>query len=716
MKFSLRLPEFLTKPLVQSQSTAPDTPTAPVSDSPFLAHEMLPWLFAVSLAACLPHTLFHPAWLSLAAGSCFVWRIWLWHRGLSLPNKLIKTLLVGAGAVAMILHYHTLFGREAGTAFLFLLCALKLLELRTQRDAYVLVFLAIFLLLGFFLLDQSLFTALWSMATLVLFCLSLLVLNGALALSFKPRLGQSGKLLLQALPFMVLLYVLFPRVNGPLWKAHEEEKQRRTGLSEQMNPGEISELAQNSEIAFRVRFLSNPPDPAQLYWRGPVFESFDGKAWRPGFPAMTPMYLTLKGGQTSYEMTLEPHQQRWLLALDVPSKLPDKARVGPGLVALYDDQIVERKIFQFTANTSYEYNREERDGVLRANLVLPANRNGRAQALAREWVAAGLNPPQIVDKALSLFRNEKFSYTLRPPKLGENPVDEFLFVTRQGFCEHYSSAFVTLMRAAGIPARVVTGYQGGEKNPLDGYFVIRQSDAHAWSEVWLAERGWVRIDPTAMVAPSRVQQGVSAALPAGEPLPNIIRADQPLLRNLRYQWEAINNRWNQWVLGYNQQQQKGLFANLGLGNVKWQQMLSWLLAGCCALILLYLASQRQKRPLRTPVQQLWDKALVVMAKQQLQPEIGETPIAFARRARKHCAAPLSSALGKVAKLYCRIYYGSIEQNQKAIKSLDAAVKALRQASKTQASPQATMVLGASLPFFSQCLKWLDQVRSTFRPK
>ncbi|OPZ15711.1 MAG: Protein-glutamine gamma-glutamyltransferase [candidate division BRC1 bacterium ADurb.BinA364] len=258
-----------------------------------------------------------------------------------------------------------------------------------------------------------------------------------------------------------------------------------------------------------------------------------------------------------------------MLALDAPGALPADLALESTLTASSRVPITQRQRFSLTAILDFSFNRDEDQAALRRNLALPANANPRARALAESWRQADPDPQRLVQKALSLFSGAGFSYTLQPPLLGAHPVDDFLFVTQRGFCEHYASAFVVLMRAAGVPARVVTGYQGGEANPIDGFVVIRQSDAHAWAEVWLAGRGWTRIDPTAAVAPTRVESGIVAALPAGEPLPALIQLRSDWLRTLQFRWEAINNARNQYVLGYNPQRQREFLSRLGLSDPDW---------------------------------------------------------------------------------------------------------------------------------------------------
>lgn len=624
---------------------------------PFLDRASLPWLFIAALLTCLPHTLHHPLWVSLAAGICLGWRLWLWRRGLSLPSRTLKVLLVVLAIGAMVLQYRTLFGREAGTAFLFLLAALKLLELRTRRDAYALIYLCFFLLLAYFLLDQSLFTALWTVLSLLALVCALFCVHGGNHQGPGALLAHSAKLLLQALPFMLVMYLLFPRMGAPLWALPQDSHSGRTGLSEQMSPGAISNLAENNEIAFRARFIGTPPPRGQLYWRGPVFDHFDGLQWRLDHYRTHRPSLAFEGSATAYEITLEPHQQRWLLALDAPSRLPPGAFLNSRMTALAGDPVLERRVLGFSSHLQYHFNRSEDPSLLDIARQLPEGNSPRTRELARTWRTEGLGPEQLVQRALQHFRQENFVYTLQPPALGPQATDEFLFNTRKGFCEHYAGAFTVLMRAAGLPARVVTGYQGGEINPVDGFLVVRQSDAHAWSEVWIEGQGWRRVDPTSAISPLRIESGINAALPSGAGLPGLIRGDHSWIRGLRHRWDALNNAWNQWVLGYDQKTQQSFLFNLGLEDLHWSRLASWLVATCCALLLLFLAYNHYPRPEKDPARRLWLKALKRMVRLGIRPLPGETPLALARRIRQEQPA-WGDRFAEVAQAYCEARFGA----------------------------------------------------------
>lgn len=433
-----------------------------------------------------------------------------------------------------------------------------------------------------------------------------------------------------------------------------------------MAPGSLSNLIQSGAIAFRVRFSGEPPEKADLYWRGPSFDEYDGLTWRAGALAATPRppkpSIETSGTGYEYVSTLEAHNQRWLLALDAATALPPDSELAPTLEVLAREPVRNRTRFTFTSAVDFRANLRESPAILQQALSLPADINPRSQALAAEWKARSYSPEQIRDAALTMFRNEAFFYTLRPPLLGRHAMDEFLFDFRRGFCEHYASAFVFLMRAAGVPARVVTGYQGGELNPVDGFFTIRQSDAHAWSEIWLTGQGWIRVDPTAAVAPSRVEQGISAALPADEVLPMLSRIDIDWLRTMRNRWEALNNGWNQWVLGYNPERQREVLSRLGFKAPDWRSMTATLTVLCGLTLLIISWWTLYQHSTADPAQRAWRRYCAGLRRRGIAQAEWEGPLEFAARVA-HDRPELGVLTGEAARHYADLRYGQggIEQ-------------------------------------------------------
>jgi transglutaminase-like putative cysteine protease len=632
---------------------------------PPLEHGATPWLLAVALATAAPHAEHLPPWLSTLVGLLFVWRAWLWFKRGHLPPRIPLTLLVAGGVAGIGWQFQTLFGRDAGVALLVLFVALKPMEMRSRRDATVVIMLGYFLLLTHYFYSQSIATGVWLLAATTLLTATLIRLHGG-AQPTAVIARHAGLLLLQALPFMLILYLLFPRITGPLWGLPQDAYSGLSGLSEKMAPGSLSNLIQSGAIAFRVRFSGEPPEKADLYWRGPSFDEYDGLTWRAKALAVTPLATrpSIEASGTLYEYvsTLEAHNQRWLLALDAATTLPPDSELAPSLEVLAREPVRNRARFALTSAVDFRANLQESPALLRQALALPASVNPRSRALASEWKAKSYSPEQIRDAALTMFRNQAFFYTLRPPLLGQHAMDEFLFDFRRGFCEHYASAFVFLMRAAGVPARVVAGYQGGELNPVDGFFTIRQSDAHAWAEIWLTGQGWIRVDPTAAVAPSRIEQGISAALPADEALPMLSRIDIDWLRTMRNRWEAINNGWNQWVLGYNPERQRELLSRLGFKAPDWRSMTATLAVLCGLTLLIISWWTLYQRNTADPAQRAWRGYCAGLRRRGVVRAEWEGPLEFAARvASEHPA--LGALTSEAARHYADLRYGEGRKNQ-----------------------------------------------------
>ena len=584
---------------------------AQVSSAARERRDVMVLLLAVAFVA-LPQFEHQPTWAIGVVGLLWCWRVWITMRNLPLPGRVAMLPLLALAAGAVWLHYRTLLGREAGVTFLLLLLALKLLEMRATRDVFIVVFLCFFILLTQFLHSQALPVALMTLGAVVaLFFVLVSVSLKANDLPAGGKLRLVGGIALKAVPLTVALFLLFPRLENPLWGMPRDAFAGGTGLSNSMAPGGISRLLQSEAIVLRVRFAGRPPDNARLYWRGPVFGSFDGRAWSPlsqRLATSPPLRIDADpASAVDYTVTLEPSQRDWLFALELPASLPEAAELRPRATddgrLLAGRLITTRTRYDARSYTSFSFGLNETEQSLRNWLALPAGFNPRttqfaAELRARLQAAGGAGGAdddalRAVEAVLAHFRNGGFRYTLEPPLLGRDTVDEFLFDTRLGFCEHYASAFVVLMRSLEVPARVVTGYQGGELNPVDGFMTVRQSDAHAWAEVWLAGRGWTRVDPTSVVAPARIEQGLRglARQTGAGPLFSIGSGNEAgwarAIQRLRFNWEALENSWNQWVLTYSAQQQMSLLDRLGF-EPDWR-VLGVLLALSVSIIATVLA-------------------------------------------------------------------------------------------------------------------------------
>ncbi len=617
------------------------------------------WLSAGFLLACVPHLLRMPVWISLltiavAGGRLLQLRM----RGKSVPKWLLILIAVSASA-GILLQYRTLFGRDAGVALLVVMLALKLLETRTQRDGMLLGFLCCFLLVTNFLHSQTIPTAAYMLgcAWLLIACLINMQYTGPWP-GWRPSVRRAGILIVQGVPLMLVLFLLFPRIQGPLWGLPQDAYAGLSGLSDNMSPGSLNSLILSDAIAFRASFNGNIPEPKDLYWRGPVLWDYDGRTWTAPRIVQSTNDLPDIKPQIEYTVTLEPHNKRWLFALEFPGMKPPRSIATLDMQLLSFTPVRSRVRYEMVSSIGVAYGADDDQSMLSRNLRLPPETNPRTSAYADELRKKFPDDRNLVGEVLARFRNENFVYTLSPPLLGEHPVDEFLFETRRGFCEHYASAFTVLMRAAGIPARVVTGYLGGEINPVGEYILVRQADAHAWVEVWLKNTGWVRVDPTAAVSPARVERGIASALPRSDVLPMFVRGDFALLQRMRLTLDSVTYTWNQWVLGYTPDRQRRFLSYIGFSEATWQT-LAFILMVCAGVAILIGAgfALRDLRGVREDaVKKIYDKFCRKLTRHGLQRDVAEGPLDFARRAGQRLP-DFAAAIQEITALYIALRYG-----------------------------------------------------------
>lgn len=641
-------------------------------------------LLAVQALVLLPHAVRLPLWESAAVIAVLLWRSWAAFGHRTMPGKLLRAALTLAAFASVYASYGRVTGQNAGVALLVIMAALKLTELSARRDVMVSVFLMYFLCVTHFLFSQEIWTLAYLLACTVATTAVLIdSQHPGDALPLKTTLRLSGVLVAQAIPLMVLMFVLFPRIPGPLWGLPSDAGAGRSGLSNHMSPGDISGLILSDELAFRVRFDGPAPPPNQRYWRGPVFWNFDGREWTEGDGyRQDSATISLQGPAIRYEVVLEPNRTRWLFALELPDprQLPPAAQLTPDAVLLAGELIKSRQLYRLSSHPHHQLQLQLPDRARRAALALPEGRNPKAVALARGWRAQGLSDAAIVATALQQFTQQPFYYSLRPPPLGRQPVDEFLFSTRKGFCEHYASSFTVLMRAAGIPARVVTGYQGGQFNPRAGHYVIRQSDAHAWSEVWLPNVGWQRVDPTAAVAPNRIEKNLADALDLSEQVSlGMQRSNSGTLIQLQQQWDSLNAQWDRWVLAYGPDSQQALLSRIGLSG--WRDlMLSLTAALAIALSSVGLYSLYRARAIHPsdPALRAWQRALKPLAQQGLIQRANEGPEAFIQRAIETLPAQ-TAPLTELLQAYVGLRYLAAGNPAVALKQMAQLGQHLRKA-------------------------------------
>lgn len=625
-------------------------------------------LYLLTLSLCLslsPHIAHIPAWLLLVAGAAIFYMLLSLYRNLARPKTWLLWLLVSICVTGVGMHYGKIFGRDSGVSLLVAMLSLKLLETRRYRDGMVMAGLIYFSVMTHFLYDQTIPLLFFMLLAVTVNTLALITLNETSArIAMRRKIRIAGSLLLNALPVMLLLFVLFPRIPGPIWGLPQDAYTARTGLSDSMSPNDISNVVLSNDPAFRVVFSGSRPRPEQLYWRTLILGNFDGRTWRVDDKPLLaePEQLETKGQALNYTVTVEPHQRRWLFALDMPAN--ERVLMNGERLLLTSERLLRatKPVINLTQYSVVSYpqyrlgselNRYQRQRALQ----IPPNSNPRALELAKSWRAKTRRPEELIAYALDFFHRD-FTYTLQPPVLGRHAVDDFLFESKRGFCEHFAGSFVFLMRAAGVPARVVTGYQGGEFNPLADYLLVRQSDAHAWAEVWIDNRGWVRVDPTTAVSPARIELGLEGAIPLSERAGYFYRRDYPLFYNLGLLWDAIDNRWNLWVLGYGPEMQFGFLSKLGMSHPDPYTMTLAMLLGITVLLIVsgqFILKRRTRAD--DLLQKIYLRLCSRLAKMGYPRAAHEGPLGFAARIEAENAV-LGKMLSPTFHLYARLRYGS----------------------------------------------------------
>jgi len=608
------------------------------------------WTAAAAAASLLPLGRFLPAWLSALIALLISIGLLLGLRRAHLPGLLRLALTLAVAGMVLWdygVAFGARFGRDTGTALLASMVALKLLEIKGLRDARLLASVALFLLIAGFLQDRGPLTLVLAMVATLVVLAALARLGQAETGRVPPargdvvrQLGYAGRIALYSLPLAIVAFFLFPRLSTPLWGLPENSQESRTGLSDSMSPGDIGELFLDDSPILRVRFGGPPPANPLRYWRGPVLTRFDGRRWtRSRMSAIRPPgEIAIGGAALEYEIQQEPTERHFVLALDMPLMAPPGAHLGADREVLSRLPLNEVSLQRLRSAPDYRLEAQDPPGP--ELLALPDGMHPRSRALAAGWRAAGADDRSVINSALQLF-NRAFTYTLTPPLLGPDSVDDFLFETRAGYCEHFSSSFAVLMRAAGIPTRVVTGYQGGTTNEVGDYLVVRQSDAHAWNEVWLPGEGWLRIDPTAAVAPERIENAGGGAL-----------RDQRRGRSL---WgrqildtvDWLRRGWNDVVLGYDAMTQRDLLRPLGVDPTDWRELGLLLVAAVGVALAITLGLLLRRPPDgEDPLGRAWRRFLRRLERAGVGKAAHEGPIAFAERA----AAALPTVAEPVATL------------------------------------------------------------------
>lgn len=625
------------------------------------------WVIATFALAMLPQLLRMPLPVAAMTLGPLLWRVTSELRGWQPLPALLRHAVTGLALVVLFVSYGDLSGRRSAVSLLTLMLALKLIEGYRIRDARLVVCFSLFLCATQFLFEQGIAMPLYGAATVILALVALTRLQRneawshtegrapAVRASVFSELGFGFRLLAVAVPVGLALFLLFPRLSSPLWGIPETTLDSKSGLSDSMSPGSIQQLFMDDSPALRVTFEGEAPVAEDLYWRGPVFWRFDGKTWKGGFYGSNIEATDrpgLSGAPWTYTVQLEPNERNWLFALDYPATTPPDTRLTLDYQLLHRDPVIQLMRYAMVSNPDFTDAPRLSDTLRLQALELPDNANPRTRELIGRWRRETPDDAAFARRVLDHFNREDFHYSLEAPLLGRHPVDEFLFDTRRGFCEHYASSFAVMMRMAGIPARIVTGYMGGWYNALGDYYLVRQSDAHAWTEIWLAGDGWSRVDPTAAVSPLRIQRGSLGAL--SDPRHML---DYSWLRGMRNSVDIVQQRWNDWVIEYGAGQQARLFARFGLEHATPAQLVGLLFAALAVFgaILFPLALRIRGPTRREPVQKAWHTFLrrLDRAGVAARPSSGPTELAEAAIGKLPGEA---LTIRRIARLYTHCRY------------------------------------------------------------
>ena len=644
------------------------------------SYRLVPWTLAALLISALPHALSMPLHIFVLMIGLLAIRFILHKKVLRMPANWLKYTMAGVCVVVVLMTFHTITGALAGGALLLCMATIKTYEMNTLRDHTALILAAFFIIASYVLDNNAIWVGLYVFIASGL-CIFVLLKISAPTVDNKLLYKKAKLFIYYGLPLTIALFILFPRIPGPLWGISNTSDKATTGISDSMSPGTISDLVKSDALAFRVKFLGKEPSRKQLYWRGPVLHNFSEGTWnRLSDSSNTPMRSSNKNNEFTssnnieYEVILEPHNRTWLYTLDFAQELPDKSWLRLDYEVNLPQKVTQLSRYSASSNLANFDKNYSRPYILEINLQLPEGEAEQAKELAQQWREQYKTEKAIVQVALQMFNQELFSYTLSPKELDtKNSVDDFLFNTKEGFCGHYASAFVVLMRAAGIPSRVVTGYLGGEKNFLNGYYRIKQSDAHAWAEVYYKNTGWTRVDPTGAIAPERIEQSLEDAFP-DEYLGGFFSGSSFVLR-LENSWYALNTAWFDWVLDFDTEKQMDLMKKLGFKNPDWRATVYLLIAGVLTstLFMSYLFWRQSRKIVTEPIQKLYLNFLHLLQNAGLEINNSEGPKALSVRASKHLPDKATD-IQNFINTYIKARYFTLEENTEYLKQLKHQLK------------------------------------------
>ncbi len=628
----------------------------------------------------LPHINHIPLTIFIIFNACLVWRlVCVWKTNL-LPNKFVLFILMVASVFLFYQQYHSFLGRDAGTSFFVIALGLKLLEVNKTRDIYLVNYLAFIVATSQFLYQQSILMAVYILFVSCVLLATLVSINSQTAKTFA-ALKTAAIIIAQALPLTIILFVLFPRVQAPRWMLFNQQHTAKTGLSDSLEPGAISQLGLSDELVFRAKFKGQRPPQNKLYWRGPVYSYTNGKRWAELKNSKTNSVVNtihFSGKAYQYTLLMEPQDKTWVYALEIPLIFPQKLKKNFQYQLIDPENINKRAEYKLTSYTQYNTGTIS-DKERGQNLQLPEKPSARLKQLVTQLHGFDRPAEVFIQAVLNYFREENFHYTLSPPLMGDTPIETFLFDSRYGFCSHYATAFVYLMRIAEIPSRVIGGYQGGEINQAGDFLEIRQANAHAWAEVWLKNKGWTRVDPTAAIAPERIEKNVNIDLQIATGIINFSTmytdGSRALswLKQTRQMWSNIDYSWQRWVINYSTENQTKFLSSLGINNLK---SLAYWLAGSLGFISAILAGlilrqQTSKQAEEVRIYQLFCKK---MTKIGFNKKTAETAQQFAQRIAQS-RPDLAEKVNKITQIYSRLRYEKAPSN-KEISTLKKQVKEL----------------------------------------
>ncbi|MDA1076051.1 MAG: DUF3488 and transglutaminase-like domain-containing protein [Proteobacteria bacterium] len=642
-------------------------------------------LMISQVVVVLPHVQQLSLWIIAVCLICCYWRARVYQGRWDFPMRWVKALLVVASVVGVALSGVAAFSLEAATSLLVLAFALKLVEMKSRRDAYLVIFMSYFVIATQFLFDQSIPVAVYEICAMIVVTAAMVGMN-QLHTRVRPMasLKLASGLVLQALPFTLILFMFFPRI-APLWTVPLPSG-ASTGISDRIKPGDVASLTQSDELAFRAVFEGRIPMSAALYWRGLVYSNYFNGTWSVDPSSIRSEAATApdEGDALVYEVILEPTLSTWLFALDAAAPVDDRIRITGDFRLIAPDPVMSVYRYKVKSYPQHQLGPRLTDSErLRDTRIDPA-RDPRLQAFARDLYTGATDELDFAGRILGEIRNQPFRYTLNPPLLPDlNGNDVFWFDTQAGFCSHYAGALVMMMRAVGIPARMIGGYQGGEVNPITNHLVVRQYDAHAWTEIWVADRGWVRIDPTGAVAPDRIEHGLQASLSASD------RAELSFLTSARLgswqmlggflRWsDSLEHRWNMWVIGYDPATQSKIMSDL-LGDITPTRVaFAMFIGGGASLGVVALLLFWRRRPARrNPIEKMFLSFASRVSAYGYVRRVEETPSAFMERVSAGAGVDASQTRLIVAQLEASLYNPNVNWGQRETRALQAQLRRLQ---------------------------------------